>query len=255
MTEPGPTVAVLFPELLGTYGDGGNVTVLRQRLLWRGIAPEFVTVSLADAIPSGCDLYVLGGGEDDAQAHALSALHRSPGLTDAVGGGATVLAVCAGLQMLGNTITGRDGTVQDGLGLLDADTSHRATRAVGDVVATASPELGLGRLVGFENHAGGTRLGPGARPLATVRTGVGNGGPDAGRGTPQDEGAVQGRIVATYLHGPVLARNPAFADLVLSWVLGRPLESLPDDVADPVPQPVHPPLGARIRQTLRLSRR
>ena len=150
MTEPGPTVAVVFPELLGTYGDGGNVTVLRQRLLWRGVAPEFVTVGLADPVPSGCDLYLLGGGEDDAQAHALAALRRSPGLTVAVEGGATVLAVCAGLQMLGSSITGRDGTVQDGLGLLDADTSHRATRAVGDVVATASPELGLGQLDGGE---------------------------------------------------------------------------------------------------------
>ena len=117
MTEPGPTVAVVFPELLGTYGDGGNVTVLRQRLLWRGVAPEFVTVGLADPVPSGCDLYLLGGGEDDAQAHALAALRRSPGLTVAVEGGATVLAVCAGLQMLGSSITGRDGTVQDGLGL------------------------------------------------------------------------------------------------------------------------------------------
>lgn len=255
MTEPGPTVAVVFPELLGTYGDGGNVTVLRQRLLWRGVAPEFVTVGLADPVPSGCDLYLLGGGEDDAQAHALAALRRSPGLTVAVEGGATVLAVCAGLQMLGSSITGRDGTVQDGLALLDADTSPRATRAVGDVVATASPELGLGRLTGFENHAGGTRLGPGARPLATVRKGVGNGGPGTGSATPHDEGAVQGRIVATYLHGPVLARNPALADLVLSWALGRHLEPLPDDVAASVGEPEHQPLGARVRQALRLGRR
>jgi len=218
-------VAVLFPELLGTYGDGGNALVLRQRLAWRNVPAEVVSIRLQDPVPAGCDLYVVGGGEDDAQRLALISLQRDGTLARAVADGAHVFAVCAGLQILGTSVTEPDGRTQDGLGLIDVSTRRRAHRAVGEVVATPAAELGLPLLTGFENHGGGTRLGPAARPLATVRHGVGNGGGPGDEGG-RDEGVLQGTVVATYLHGPVLARNPMLADLVLSRALGQQLAPL-----------------------------
>lgn len=212
-------IAVLFPELLGTYGDGGNVLVLQRRLAWRGLGCQTVPVSLDQPVPTDCDLYVLGGGEDLAQTVALTALRRSAGLHRAVARGTPVLAVCAGLQLLGTTLTDRDGVISAGLGLLDVDTRLAPDRLVGDVVALPDPLLNLPMLGGFANHAGRSLLGTQARPLATVLSGPGN---DDGA---YDEGAQQGSIIASYLHGPVLAHNPALADLLLGRALGRPLES------------------------------
>ncbi|WP_379567466.1 type 1 glutamine amidotransferase [Pseudonocardia lutea] len=212
-------IALISSDLLGTYGDKGNAEVLRQRLRWRGRAAEVVAAT--DAVPSDCDLYVLGGGEDHAQVLAARRAARAGGLHTAVGRGAVVLAVCAGLQILGERFAGPDGVDHPGLGLLDLTTVRRPRRAVGEVVATPLVAgLAGAVLTGFENHQGGTRLGPGVRPLARVESGVGNG--DRHR----TEGVVAGRIVGTYLHGPVLARNPALADLLLEWVVGRPLPPL-----------------------------
>jgi hypothetical protein len=140
--------------------------------------------------------------------------------------GAVVLAVCAGFQVVGRTFPGAEGDAHEGVGLLDVDTvKGPGPRAVGEVLVEVGPSpLGpLPVLTGFENHGGTTSLRDGAVALGRVVVGVGNGGGD---GT---EGAVQGRVVGTYLHGPVLARNPALADLLLSWALGdRPLDPLDD---------------------------
>ena len=218
-------IAVVFPELLGTYGDGGNVLVLQRRLAWRGLACETVPVALDSPVPADCDLYVLGGGEDSAQTAALAALRRSPGLHQALGRGAPVFAVCAGLQLLGVSVMDRDGVVTAGLGLLDAETRLGPTRLVGPVTGRPDPALGLPLMSGFANHAGRTRLGPQARPLATLTSGPGN--DDADGADASREGALQGGIVASYLHGPVLARNPGLADLLLARGLGEPVEPLP----------------------------
>ncbi len=217
MAEP-VSIALLYPELLGTYGDGGNATVLAQRLRWRGIPAEVLDVHAGEPVPGSCQIYVMGGGEDAPQALAARELRSGRVLVDAVEGGAAVLAVCAGLQVLGNRFAGEDGKVHDGLGLLDCET-HRddGPRRVGEVVATPDPSLDLPDLTGYENHGGVTTLGPDARPLGRVVVGHGN---DAGDGT---EGIVNGRVIGTYLHGPVLARNPALADHLLASVLG-PLE-------------------------------
>ncbi|MCE0763024.1 glutamine amidotransferase [Pseudonocardia kujensis] len=222
-TESAVRIASVSPDLLGTYGDRGNAEVLRQRLRWRGRRAEIVTVT--GTVPTGCDIYVLGGGEDSAQVLAAQRAARPPGLRGAVERGAVVLAVCAGLQILGERFAGPDGTDHAGLGLLDVTTTRRARRAVGEVVATPLvPELAGAPLTGFENHGGATRLGRAARPLARVESGVGNGSTQgSGRGT---EGVVAGRVVGTYLHGPVLARNPALADLLLEWAVGEPLPPL-----------------------------
>jgi CobQ-like glutamine amidotransferase family enzyme len=215
-------IALLYPELLGTYGDGGNAAVLAARLRWRGIESGVVEVSVGEPVPEGCQLYLMGGGEDGPQALAVRELEASGALPRAVDAGAAVLAVCAGYQLLGREFLGPDGGRHRGLGLVDC-TTERGTgpRRVGEVVVEPDTALGLPTLTGYENHAGVTSLGPGARPLGQVLVGHGN---DAGDGS---EGVVAGRVVGTYLHGPVLARNPALADLVLSWVLG-PLEPLDD---------------------------
>lgn len=208
------TMVSVMPGLLGTYGDAGNAIALAHRVRARGHDARILRTRPGDALPSG-DIYLLGGAEDRAQPLAVDLIGDA--LADAVTRGAVVLGVCAGYQILGSTFAGSDGTAHAGLGLLDVTTTRLAERAVGDVVV--DPALPLAALVGFENHHGGTRLGPGAQPLGTVRRGIGN-----GAGT---EGAVQGRVLGTYLHGPVLALNPEFADHLLSLVLG-PLDPMED---------------------------
>lgn len=215
-------VVLVYPDLLGTYGDSGNATILAQRLRWRGWRAEVVTVLSGDAVPAGAELYVVGGGEDLPQVLAARQLGTDGPLHRAVEGGAAVLAVCAGLQILGRSFVGPDGGRADGLGLLDCTSTVGAgPRAVGELVVDTDAALGLPVLTGYENHAGVTHLGPGARPAGRVRSGIGNG---AGQGV---DGAVAGRIVGTYLHGPVLARNPALADHLLASVVG-PLAPLDD---------------------------
>jgi len=228
------TVVVVYPDLLGTYGDGGNGLVLARRAEWRGIPVQLLEAPSDQPLPHG-DLYCLGGGEDGPQARAVMALEADGTLVTAVGRGAVVLAVCAGFQIVGRSFPSADGRALPGLGLLDVETVKGKARAVGEVLAQPEP-IGAGgdgvatqrlpALTGFENHAGLTVLGPSVQPLARIEVGVGN-----GDGT---EGAVGGRIVGTYLHGPVLARNPALADLLLAWALDAdvPLEPLNDDEED-----------------------
>lgn len=213
-------VALLYPELLGTYGDRGNARVLVQRLAWRGIPVELVEAPWGVPAPASCDVYVLGGGEDSPQASAAAALISEGAVHRAVEDGAAVLGICAGFQILGHSFFGPDGKARPGLGLLDCTTARRASpRIVGEILVDPNPEVGLPALSGYENHAGLTDLGPGAKALGRVDVGVGN-----GDGT---EGAIGGRVVGTYLHGPVLARNPALADMILSWFAGE-LEPLDD---------------------------
>jgi CobQ-like glutamine amidotransferase family enzyme len=215
-------IALLFPELLGTYGDGGNAVVLTQRLRWRGFDAQLVHVPVVDPVPSTCDVYVLGGGEDAPQTLATERL-ADHGLPQAVDRGAVVFAVCAGFQILGRTFTGADGEQQPGLGVLDCETRPKGTRQIGELVVQPTA-LDLPLLTGFENHGGITELGGNATALGSVLVGAGN-------GTGGVEGVVTGKVVGTYLHGPALARNPALADLLLSWVVGA-LEPLEDAVVE-----------------------
>jgi CobQ-like glutamine amidotransferase family enzyme len=223
-------ICVVYPDLLGTYGDGGNAEILVARAAWRGIEVERLDALSSAPLPAA-DVYCLGGGEDGPQVLASERLAADGALLRAVGDGAVLLAVCAGFQIIGETFPSATGEERDGLGLLEmATTKGEAPRAVGEVVAevlgTAEGGLGLGVLSGFENHGGRSRLGEGTAPLARVSVGVGNGGGD------HTEGALRDRIVGTYLHGPVLARNPELADQLLRWATGRDeLEALDDEMA------------------------
>ncbi|MHB1613410.1 MAG: type 1 glutamine amidotransferase [Actinomycetes bacterium] len=201
----------VYPELLGTYGDRGNVLVLAARARARGVEVEVVEVAPLAPVPSQGDLYVLGGGEDAAQSSAVAALAEDGGLAAAAASGAVLLAVCAGVQMLGERFVAGGADVP-GLGIIDATSTRMPRRAVGELVVEADPGLHVPLLSGYENHGGGTTRGPLAEPLGRVVRGAGN-----GEGT---EGVRQGRVYGTYLHGPVLARNAAFADHLLGLVLG-----------------------------------
>jgi CobQ-like glutamine amidotransferase family enzyme len=209
-------IALLFPDLLGTYGDGGNATILAQRLRWRGIGADVVTIRSGDPVPAQADLYVVGGGEDLPQSLAARQLAEGDVLRNAVDRGAVVFAVCAGLQILGTDfhVGGATGGRHKGIGLVDVSTAPgTGPRAVGELVVDPVPESGLPPLTGYENHGGVTTLGAGVSPLGRVRTGVGNGAGGV-------DGYLAGKVLGTYLHGPALARNPALADLLLGWVVG-----------------------------------
>lgn len=212
-------VCHLYPDLLNLYGDRGNIIVLVERARRRGFEAVVHEAGLGDRIdPDGADLFFIGGGEDRQQRIASADLVRAKRgpLEEAVAGGAVVLAVCGGYQLVGRFYRPAEGDDLPGVGLLDLWTEHPgpgARRLIGNLVV--QPEGGDPPLVGFENHGGRTRLGPGARPLGRVVSGFGNNGEDGW------EGAVSRRVYGTYLHGPLLPKNPAFADRLIREALGR----------------------------------
>ncbi len=203
----------LFPVEMGTYGDGGNIAALSHRLAWRGRRVETVSVGLGDALPDEADFFLVGGGEDRAQAQIAAALigmreRLAAWIEDDVAG----LLVCGGLQMFGRSYIVAEGSIP-GLGLLPLVTEAGEGRLVGRLRVRAS---GLEHVLnGFENHSGRTRL-LGGEAFGEVLSGHGNA--DRGSG---GEGMLYRRVIATYLHGPVLARNPWLADRVIGWMCER----------------------------------
>jgi lipid II isoglutaminyl synthase (glutamine-hydrolysing) len=206
-------IVQIYPDLLGTYGDRGNALALAHRAAARGLAARVVEVAVDEPVPRHGDIYLLGGGEDSAQLLAARSLLGDE-RAHAVLATRPCLAVCAGLQLLGRCFDDAEGRSQPGLGLLDVTCGRLAERAVGEIVTEPQDLPDVPTITGFENHRGSAVLGPHARPLGVLVTGVGN-------GTHRTEGAVQGDIVATYLHGPVLVRNPALADHLLTRAAGE----------------------------------
>ncbi|UBI07164.1 glutamine amidotransferase [Corynebacterium falsenii] len=248
-------IGLILPDVLGTYGDDGNALVLRQRARMRGLDAEIVPVTLGTAVPEQLDVYTVGGGEDTAQILAAEHLINDGGIVRAVNAGRPVLAICAGLQVFGESFRA-SGRMVDGLGLLDATTSALKERMIGEI---ASQPNGGGEgygadshvspsvrrvldaltepLTGFANHMGATILGSEARPLGTLTRGTGNtdehGAATAGLSGAEverqvkAEGVIQGSVIATYMHGPVLARNPQLADALLAEAMGTTVAELP----------------------------
>ncbi len=222
MTEKIKVVSVL-PDLLGTYGDSGNAIVASRRLALRGYEPELVTAVLGEAVPADGDFYLIGGGEDGPQAKAAQLLNADAALEAALDRGAALLAVCAGFQILGESFIGPDMNPTTGIGVFACKT-HRfdGPRSVGELVTAPTPGIdGVPELTGYENHQGVTELLEGTIPLGMVLVGKGN---NCGK---RIDGAVSGKAIGTYMHGPVLARNPALCDYFLSLVVGK-LEPLED---------------------------
>jgi CobQ-like glutamine amidotransferase family enzyme len=227
-------VGHLYPDYLNIYADRGNIAVLARRAAWRGHELAVTPLGMDDAIVPGVhDLYYVGGGQDREQLLVAENLAgKSQELHAAVADGAAVLAVCGGYQLLGRGYRGFHGEEMPGIGLLPLETVAGERRMIGDVLIACELEPGERRtLAGFENHAGRTKLDPGAEPLGRVVSGFGNDGESG------FEGCRAGRVVGTYLHGPLLPRNPWFADWLLSQALahrtgGEPpeLEPLPDEL-------------------------
>jgi CobQ-like glutamine amidotransferase family enzyme len=239
----------LYPRELNIYADRGNIAVFARRLAWRGMALEVTEAGIGERMPDDADLYYLGGGQDRDQAIVAADLRdtKATDLAAAAAEGAVVFAVCGGYQLAGHGYTGVDGARMTGISLLDADTVAGTTRLIGDLVIEAEIDGERRTVVGFENHAGRTHLGAGARPLGRVVSGNGNNGDDAG------EGAVQGRVVGTYLHGPLLPKNPWLADRLIAWGLehgtGRQVELPPID--DTLESMAHTAAIARARRPRR----
>jgi hypothetical protein len=215
----------LYPGTLNIYADRGNIAVLRRRAAWRGIELEVDAVEAGDAVGDAADvdIFYMGGGQDRDQElverHFLDV--AGPATAEALAAGAAGLFVCGGYQMLGRHYTTPAGLELGGIGYFDAHTESGPTRMIGNV--TVRTEI-AGVLAGFENHSGRTMLGAAATPLGRVLRGNGNDGGGF-------EGCLEGAAIGTYLHGPLLPRNPALADWLLVRALehraGAPLPDLP----------------------------
>lgn len=213
-------IAWIYPDLLSTYGDRGNMLVLAHRAEARRILTETIMVRSDQSVPRDADIYLVGGGEDGPQALAAEKLIGDRAIMHAADAGKVIFSVCAGYQIMGTSFIAA-GQEHAGLGLLDMRSDRAQQRAIGELAGEVDPELGLETLTGFENHGGHTHLGPQCRPLVPrVTHGVGNDG--------TSEGAWQGKVIGTYLHGPALARNPQLADLLLTWATGTALEAFDD---------------------------
>ena len=236
----------LYPDVLNLYGDGGNILCLKQRLAWRGHEAEIVKMPIGSRESlAGVDLVFIGGGQDFEQQVLLEDLHRGRDreILAAIDDGVCFLTVCGGYQMLGKYYETYDGKRCDFIGALDLVTIGVKKRMIGNYMFRVDESLGGFTVVGFENHSGKTRLGPGVEPLGTVLAGFGNNGED---GT---EGAHYKNVFGTYSHGPLLPKNPAFADLLLRTALARrcgeaELAPLDDSLADMA----HDEMAARLER-------
>ncbi|HEV2476958.1 MAG TPA: glutamine amidotransferase, partial [Candidatus Dormibacteraeota bacterium] len=204
------TIGWLYADLMNIYGDRGNVLTLARRAEWRGLDPRVIDLGRGPTEQMrDVDVFFFGGGQDREQALIYDDLrqHKQDSLQKAVQDGAQILAVCGGYQLLGHYYQTAEGERFDGIGMLDVKTEAGKKRFIGDVVVQAAlPGLTPSTIVGFENHSGRTFLGDGATPLGNVLHGKGNNGSD------RTEGAVQGNIIGTYMHGSLLPKNPHLAD-------------------------------------------
>ena len=225
MNESRLRIVAVHQELLGTYGDIGNAAVLTHRAKARGVNVEVVLARSDAPLPASGDIYLFGGGEDTAQTASVESLRAYDGsaaLSSALSGGAALLAICAGFQILGEYFPGRNGECVSGLGLLPLHTISGDRRLVGELALHST--MFAVPLTGFENHRGRTILAEGVDPLGEVFLGTGNGADNL-----HVDGILLGKVIGTYMHGPALARNPELADYLLASVLGAlaPYDDLP----------------------------
>jgi CobQ-like glutamine amidotransferase family enzyme len=228
-------VCALYPNLMNIYADRGNLLMLRRRCEWRGIGFELTGVGIGDRLdPDGPDLYYIGGGQDRDQELCADDLfeHKREALVAAAEDGAVVLGVCGGYQLLGHAYQLADDELP-GIGLLDVRTVRaEGPRLIGNVAIEVDlPGAERKVLAGFENHAGRTHLGSRAQPLGRVLRGHGNNGTDA------HEGAREGTVIGTYMHGPLLPKNAWFADWLITTAIGDGAELEP--LADELEQQAH----------------
>ncbi len=209
-------VVVLYPELMDVYADRGNLLAVQRRAAQLGIGVEVTPHNVGEPLPPDADLVLIGGGQDREQRYVEADLAEERELLRGwIDDGVAALAVCGGFQLFGHSYRTADGDVLRGVGIFDVETAAPppgAKRCIGDVLAY-SESTGIGEVVGFENHSGRTRLGTSAVPFARVRNGWGNNGED------DTEGVVHREAVGTYLHGPLLPKNPKLLDRLIDAAL------------------------------------
>ena len=222
----------LYPDLMDTYGDTGNIITLQKRCEWRGIKTNVSSISAGKDIKEDFDFFFFGGGQDKTQlivAHDLQKKKHS--IKIAVENGSVLLSVCGGYQLLQNYFKTKDGEIIKGIGLFDAYTEGSNDRMIQNLLIKISPDLEnkiketypvtqsashpVTQLIGFENHSGKTYLGKNVNPLGIVIKGAGNNGQD------QTEGAIYKNAFGCYLHGSLLPKNPHFADYIIAKALER----------------------------------
>ena len=237
-------VGHLYPDYLNIYADRGNIAVLAERARRRGHELEVTAIGVGDGPrPGEFDLYYVGGGQDREQELVAPDLaSKAQALRSAVDGGAAFLAVCGGYQLLGRSYRDVAGVELPGIGLLPLRTVAGERRMIGDVLLRC--DWADRTLAGFENHAGRTLLDDGAEPLGRVLAGFGNDGESG------FEGCRRGRVYGTYLHGPLLPRNPWFADHLLAEALAHRSGGEPPELApleDGLERAAHEISAARAR--------
>ncbi len=221
------TIGHLYPDLLNLYGDRGNIQCLKKRLEWRQVASEVIRFETEEKIDfSKLDIVLLGGGSDREQKLVCEKLRTiQKEFREYVEDGGVVIAICGGYQLLGNYYETLDARIE-GLGILDIDTKHgEGNRLIGNIVLES--EWVEMPIVGFENHGGRTDI-KGHRPFGKVLYGSGNDGKSG------YEGVVYKNVIGTYLHGPLLPKNPQVCDFLITRALERKykkkirLQELPD---------------------------
>jgi len=239
-------VGHLYPDYLNIYADRGNIAVLDRRAAWRGHELEVTAVGMGDSVdPAAHDLLYVGGGQDREQAlvaHDIAI--KGDALREAAAAGVAMLAVCGGYQLLGRFYRDRSGAELPGAGVLPLETHAGDRRMIGDVLLECELELGERRtLAGFENHAGRTLLDDGAEALGRLISGFGN------DGSSGFEGCRVGRVVGTYLHGPLLPRNPWLADWVLAQAIAHQAGEAPvfEPLGDELEAQAHSVAAARAK--------
>lgn len=203
----------LYPKEMNIYGDTGNRIVLEKRLEWRGIPFTSHLVSVGDELPKKVDILIAGGGQDAAQdSLTRDLLKKRSRLGELADEGTAMLLVCGMYQLFGNRFVTHEGKEIPGLGILNIETIAGEKRLIGNTIVNKD---GIGKLVGYENHSGRTYLAAGMKPFAEVVMGAGNNGEDG------EEGVHYQNVIGTYMHGPLLSKNPDLADYVLGTALRR----------------------------------
>lgn len=206
------TIVHLYPKEMNIYGDNGNVLVLQKRLEWRGIKADVKNIEVGEDLPKDTDIIVSGGGQDKGQLRVADDLTSKKGTLHALANdGVAMLVICGTYQLFGHRfLTAKDGEVP-GIGIFDAETLAGSKRLIGNITI----DTPYGELVGYENHSGNTFLYNNQDSFGTVLSGMGNNEAD------NTEGAKTHNVFGTYLHGPLLPKNPAFADELLRLALDR----------------------------------
>ena len=218
MADPKLRICHLYPEVLNLYGDRGNIRCLSKRLEWRKIEYDVTPVKIGDKVNlADYDLFFIGGGQDFEQEVLLSDLKSGKGdeIRSAIEDGKTFLCICGGYQMMGHYYETKDGVKCEFLGAANFHTVGGDVRMIGNYAFTCEEESGGSTIVGFENHSGRTYLGEGTKPLGHVLSGYGNNGED------KTEGVRYKNVYGSYSHGPILPKNPEFADHLLRTALIR----------------------------------